>query len=210
MTESQENKLYDAVRNGDLKFVRQALAGGLSVNYVFNSATHKPTLLHLAIQGHQLPMLRLLVEAGADINKQDEANYTPLDEALAVRLAHGAAYLHNRGAKPVRQSLEVLKAGLLDAQNTLHEVVLTRPLAHRYLSEVFNFQTREYAALILKEKNGPVECFSLLSFDDVKNTSRLREAFEEYRNRGGTADEGVLAPFWDNRVKKPLFRNGGR
>lgn len=206
MQEEKEARLYKAICEGDVKITHEALAGGLDVNHVFKNVEFSPTLLHVAVKSKSVAMLKFLIEAGADMGRHDRARYTPLDDAVAQCFYPSVLYLHRQGAPAYQKAGLPLWEALEKAEAAVDNVVLTRPLAHRHLCEVFNFKTREYFALVLKEQNGAVECMNQMSFSEVKNRERLREAFEEYKARGGTADESILTSFYDDRRKEVLIR----
>lgn len=87
--------IEEAVALGDLDEVRRQLKYGVNIGWK-NIEGH--TLLHLAaIQGHQ-DMAALLLGAGADLNKRDQAGRTALDRAEQMKNSV-APYLRAIGAK---------------------------------------------------------------------------------------------------------------
>lgn len=66
----REQELFDAVARGDAAVVRKFIAGGLAADAVNARGT---TALIAAVQGNHVDVAKLLVQAGADINRQDDA-----------------------------------------------------------------------------------------------------------------------------------------
>lgn len=86
--------LMHAVRTGTLKGVRELLAAGAKVNGIDNTGM---TALHIGTFGKNvgLDKIKLLVEAGADLNAKDKNDQTPLalaqgrtDDSVAEILAY--------------------------------------------------------------------------------------------------------------------------
>jgi hypothetical protein len=63
-------ELFDAVERGDAAVVRKFIAGGLAAEAVNTRGT---TALIAAVQGNHVDVAKLLVQAGADVNRQDDA-----------------------------------------------------------------------------------------------------------------------------------------
>lgn len=84
--------LYHAVANGWLEIAESFIAQGGDVNNGPQPA------LHIAVEGHSLEMAKLLLDAGAQINAQDEQGNTPLQFAFATGKLEIAKLLISRGA----------------------------------------------------------------------------------------------------------------
>ena len=90
-------KLTDHVRSGDALGLLAALQGGGDPNFVDSTGT---PLVILAVREHQMPILALLANHGADIDKRDRASWTAVMEAayrgdadtLDLLAAHGADF----------------------------------------------------------------------------------------------------------------------
>ena len=73
--------LSDAVWSGDLRAVEMLIAGGVDINA--SSGDRQPPL-HLAIEQQQVEIVRRLLAAGASINHDLGAGWTPLVHALDI------------------------------------------------------------------------------------------------------------------------------
>ena len=73
------------------------------------------TALHEAARTGNLPFVRSLLAAGADINASDEAGKTALTDAIQANRMETVKYLLDRGASPVMQDMF--------GRNALHEAV---------------------------------------------------------------------------------------
>lgn len=93
--------LLYAVRGGNPAVVRALLAKGANPNCAMNNATGRTdsSALHLAVNLDRFEIVKLLVEAGADLNARDYKHLTPLDRARAGLDKALAQYLESRGAK---------------------------------------------------------------------------------------------------------------
>ncbi|WP_299775519.1 ankyrin repeat domain-containing protein [uncultured Pseudoteredinibacter sp.] len=73
---SQE--LIEAVRNKKIDSVRKFIADGFDLEYCDNK---KMTALSHCCEVQSLDILKILVEAGANVNHKDELGYRPIDIA---------------------------------------------------------------------------------------------------------------------------------
>jgi len=69
------DELFDAVRNGNVKYIKSQLMSGLDPNYEWNGWT----LLKFAIEHEKKDVIGLLLENGADINREE---WTALHHAV--------------------------------------------------------------------------------------------------------------------------------
>ncbi len=72
------DKLFGAIKTGDVESVRQMLAAGADTG---TRDSEGATLLMVASHTGNLPMVRVLIEAGAEINASDERGWTALMKA---------------------------------------------------------------------------------------------------------------------------------
>ena len=83
--------LIDAVKSGDKDKVRTQLASGADVNA--SGSEQEWTALNFAAGKGDLPMVKLLVEGGADVFKTGRDNRTPYKIAIAAGHAEVARFL---------------------------------------------------------------------------------------------------------------------
>lgn len=98
-TEEQEKKDYallTAVQKGNWINVKIALAAGADINTQIHSLQRTP--LHLAIDRNFSDIFEMLIDAGADIGKEDFMGWSVCSYAMSKR-----PYLNNR----IRDKLEV-------------------------------------------------------------------------------------------------------
>lgn len=85
------------IKSIDINFYKELLDLGANVNHISRKDT---TPIFGPIWAHQLPLIKLLVENGADVNhKVNEYKVTPLDEALGKNNKKIVEYLISKGAK---------------------------------------------------------------------------------------------------------------
>ena len=94
--EAEQVVLVDAVKRGNLEDIKAAISRGADVNV--GVGTQNPPLT-LAIHKNRLDIVKLLVESGADINRQDRLGGVPIvhagenrPEILGFLIVHGAKY----------------------------------------------------------------------------------------------------------------------
>lgn len=199
-------RAYNAAMAGNIEEIKSLLDAGFDINRRL-AISYSPTILHCAARKNQLELVKFLIERGADLNLTDRSHMTPLDDAINSSHPLAAFVLHQHGARLLSFPETHLKRLLVESQLELpspDEIILTRPLADRFLTEVFNFKTQEYFCMVRKEAGGPVECLNQMMFPQVKNRARLREAFDEYKKRGGAGDERILTVLRDDRAKQLL------
>jgi hypothetical protein len=84
--------LFSAVGEGDLAEVNAAIARGASVNPARKNRT---TPLHVAVKQGYVPIVKRLLDLGADVRAKDEHGYTPAWHAKSM-----IAHLKKLGQKP--------------------------------------------------------------------------------------------------------------
>lgn len=178
-------------------------------------AGETPALLAAAAANHT-KCIRVLLDAGADINVRNTKGSTPLMaaafhgklEALRQLLDAGAdRHLRNKdntnaeGFAKVRGSMEAVE---MLSQNADEIFTYTR-VGDRLIEEVFNFRALERISLVRKAAGEPVEAVFREGFDRIQNLPALRDAFEKHRARGGRRSEQEIFPQGvDGRLdKKP-------
>lgn len=72
------DKLFGAIKTGDVESVRRMLAAGANTG---TRDSEGATLLMVVSHSGNLPMVRVLIEAGAEINASDERGWTALMKA---------------------------------------------------------------------------------------------------------------------------------
>ena len=83
MSNVRERALFDYTAKGDLENVRRLLdEGNVNINYTNPSQNYRTSLLMALLKNHD-PIVNLLIERGADINKPDVDGATPLYIASA-------------------------------------------------------------------------------------------------------------------------------
>jgi ankyrin repeat protein len=74
--------LEDAVRAGDLSAVEAAIDAGADVNTIPNDDDWPP--LHIAIEHQAITIVRRLIAAGAEVNRDLGRGWTPLVHAIDI------------------------------------------------------------------------------------------------------------------------------
>ena len=89
--------LHDACRHGNIELVRFLLSKGVTAKW--SSASKPHFLLNLASgRGAKLELVKLLVEAGAEVNMANLKGSTPLHRASKMNIIDVAEYLIQQGA----------------------------------------------------------------------------------------------------------------
>jgi hypothetical protein len=104
-------RFHQAAMNGELEAVQAALAGGVDVNALWHGGQ---TALMLALQSKHLPIAKLLIEQGADLELADDFNSTALRHAVDVDFAEGVRLLLGLGVDRGRHPRDPLKKLALD------------------------------------------------------------------------------------------------
>nr|XP_023016292.1 uncharacterized protein LOC111505674 [Leptinotarsa decemlineata] len=89
--------LHMAAANEDCEMVRWLLKKGATVNAV--GGRHRQSALHVAARGAYLGVMRILIEAGADINVVDLDEHSPLTLAVRNGNPETVRYLIKKGAR---------------------------------------------------------------------------------------------------------------
>ena len=98
--------LHDAARKGRVSEVVALLAGGADVDAENDHSSTRWTALHIASHGGHADVVRVLVDAGADVDKMDTDGWTPLylaarhEDAAALKMLLAAGADPNLGQSP--------------------------------------------------------------------------------------------------------------
>jgi ankyrin repeat protein len=96
LVSSEDVPIVKAVVAGDADAVKKLLASGANPNAVmedriFGTTEYSKNIIHRAASFCDYDMLNVLVDAGADANRQDSDEYTPLMKLVNVRSAPPSA-----------------------------------------------------------------------------------------------------------------------
>lgn len=106
MTETINQKLWQAARNGDMSALVQALDQGASVNA---RGDYGDTALNLAAENGHLDIVAHLLKAGADIENRGGADKTPLMSAAFAGHIQVVKMLLDKGARVSHDLLSSLQ-----------------------------------------------------------------------------------------------------
>eukprot|EP00967_Tisochrysis_lutea_P063526 scaffold81982_cov31-Tisochrysis_lutea.AAC.6 len=93
--------LFDLLYAGDLEAVQRELVARPSEMHVLNS--YGDSLLHLAVRRSDLPAVRLLLSSGFDVNCRSAANWTVMEEGMAVAQSLGPSEAQERAIAVLRE-----------------------------------------------------------------------------------------------------------
>ena len=113
--------LYWSARAGDLSQCESLLAIGANVNHVRGVNNHTP--LHAASLGGRTPVVKLLIEHGADIEAKNRIGSTPLHCAAQEGHLATARLLVTRGARTDAATEYGVMPIHLAAQHNRHQVL---------------------------------------------------------------------------------------
>ena len=124
----RENELLSAAWEGDAERVNELVALGAELE-CFNENGATP--LHLAIENQNLDVVRLLLDAGADVNRRTAEGYwTPLAHACDV-VCDAASQL---GKKPDNALLRLLIDNGADVNARISDGLTPLELVRKYLN----------------------------------------------------------------------------
>ncbi|XP_057667659.1 putative ankyrin repeat protein RF_0381 [Diorhabda carinulata] len=89
--------LHMAAANGDIEMTKWLLNKGANVNAV--GGRHRQNALHVATRGPYLALMRILVEAGADVNAVDVEEHSILTCAVRQGCEETVRFLVRKGAR---------------------------------------------------------------------------------------------------------------
>jgi ankyrin repeat protein len=106
---AEKKALYDAVGSGDMELLKRALAAGVSPNLY---QSERGYLIHQATAVGNREAMRLLIDAGADVNAVKDGGYAPLLVAALGEDCEASRLLLAAGADPKRRLKGAEKAAL--------------------------------------------------------------------------------------------------
>jgi hypothetical protein len=169
--------LFYAAYNGHAACVKFLLAQGAPVDGL-NERLATP-LMGAAEQGH-LECARLLFEAGADRELRHKGGANAMEFALVHGHYKIVALLVAEKVPPHPEGPE--------------EIVRTRPLRDKTLEEIYDFKLLERISMVRASPTGPVEAVTRQDFDDIRDRTALRHAFNDYVKKGGRRAEAEVFP----------------
>lgn len=205
----REKALLNAAREGDVATAQNLLEGGVDID--FSDEEKDNPLFRAAYAGHAA-VVALLLRRGAKRDIRNSVDCTPLMGAADKGHLEVVRLLLENGADPSIRSRVRGKTAMdwakdrkfnhiVDLLSTPAEVIFYSNVSDRTLEEIFNFESRERISLLRKEMNGTVEAMTRQNFSDIEDSTRLLQAFEEHKRRGGKLTEADIFP---RRLFKPV------
>lgn len=94
---SKQQELIENINSGNQEKIKALIANGIDLNY--NDDTSSGNIpLHCAVKKGNLPIVKLLVDSGADINQSNLYHTTPIELAVKFNKLGIAEYLISSGA----------------------------------------------------------------------------------------------------------------
>lgn len=198
-----------AAKSGNVADLSALLKGGDSPN----AESEGYSALDWAVYENKVGAARLLLDHGADINARGSSGVTPLMTAASRGHVESVRLLLDRGAdRQMKNSSGQTALALANKGSAIYallsetpeEVIYFHPVADRVMQEVYSFTLRERITLLRKSEDGDVEAIQRERFEELKDKSALRRAFDEHRKRGGKLEESDV--FADTLQKRPVLR----
>ena len=184
---SAQDRLFDAITEGDLERVKSCLENGAEINDVGRGSS-----LHFAVLRKDLEIVKLLVQNGADINAKDLRNQTPLD------IAHKNGYFSF-----VNYLMKEAQDGLFDAirEADIERVKLCLGNGAQINTKGCHIKTfpLHYAIPIFNSKRNHVEVIKIL----LQNG-----AIVNLKNRAGRSPLHIAVEYMNIEVIKLLLQYG--
>jgi uncharacterized protein len=131
--------LFSAVALGNAEVVRELAKSGADLNQRMDRTNHRRAALHLAVIKKQSAALAALIELGANLNLEDAAGLTPLDQAVVDGNDEATRSLVDGGA-----AITLAAAIVLDRPDQVERILRDDPEA---LSTTDN---RRWARLLVR------------------------------------------------------------
>lgn len=123
-----DQALIDATKDGDIAHMERLIGLGARVNHLSHQ---QGTPLMIASFNGDLPAVQLLLQRGADPNKEAANGAVPLSSLLVATFAQGT--LKTRQAMPIARELWL--AGADFDKPAIQKVIRKHPIAHEMLEE---------------------------------------------------------------------------
>jgi len=117
--DSGRDALFHAVRNDMLKTSELLIRSGASVKAEYDSG-----LLHLAAARNNIDMVRLIVDAGADMSVKDKHDFSPFGEAVRAGSFEAASFFLAGGASANERQDDLTPMMIAAKNNDLKMAVL--------------------------------------------------------------------------------------
>jgi len=149
--------LYESAKNGNRAGLELALRNGVSVDFLFrySRVDHVETALHAASRKGHFAIVRVLLDAGANINSRDSLGGAPLHDACLYGRLNIARELVQRGADicagnihgrtPFDMARSARTASLGDGMAVMEY------LLQHYRNDIFESEGRQSLLSILKK-----------------------------------------------------------
>ncbi len=203
--------IHNAAFQGDSDVVKALIAAkaGLDVQILDSGRT----ALHWAVENEFAPVIRALIDAGANPDIAAKDGKTPRDLAKDKAKPHLLEFFATTAA-PVIAIVAAANqnAPVITLQTTEDDTaeswkrsganrlthIGTYPEINRRITEIFNFETRERTVIAENLKTGADTLTPPESFDSISEDA-LRRALKEFSTQGGTANEAFVL---GNRPKR--------
>lgn len=229
--EFQNNDLKIAVRNNDLAAVKALVESGSDVNILMTERGYLVTPLeiaaemgnaemvsylldagaqlnkNIALAAKELPCVKLLVEAGADINYQNSRGDTALTCAVSSNYSDIVAYLLEKGADPLsdKHILNPLRCAADSGYKECAELIFNariNRLSKEEKQKLFCF------GFCHKNAKGNGSILAWLPKDVAKLIAKILQC--EFRNDNLKNVLAEVKSFQDSAVKKYLLETYSR
>eukprot|EP00195_Chlamydomonas_chlamydogama_P011127 CAMPEP_0202893062 /NCGR_PEP_ID=MMETSP1392-20130828/2704_1 /ASSEMBLY_ACC=CAM_ASM_000868 /TAXON_ID=225041 /ORGANISM="Chlamydomonas chlamydogama, Strain SAG 11-48b" /LENGTH=406 /DNA_ID=CAMNT_0049577247 /DNA_START=235 /DNA_END=1455 /DNA_ORIENTATION=- len=177
-----EEKWWSAARKADLQAMAKMLAGGREVLATVVDENNR-SALHFAAGLGNADCVKLLVEAGAQVDLQDREGYTPLHMAAGYMHTSAMAALIEAGANPeIRDNTGKNVVGLIDnlrSQMPLTAGTIMRRLALEEVNNVLLDKLYEEVApsqVLAERKTAEGQRELLVAFEDGRDDAWVSES----------------------------------
>ena len=127
-TEEASRQLIVAVKCKQLEAVKECLEKGADPNTVNEYDLLERSALHIASEGGSEPIVRVLIESGAEVNKEDQIQQTALHRAVRVPNNINVVRLLLESGAEVNKEDRYQRAALHEAVQVRHDSNVVRLL----------------------------------------------------------------------------------